>query len=109
MHLQAWLQMDAIFQVSFINTEEEDEDHKLWQANESDWLMLGAVANWTCLPVCMWAHMSTLLLLQLQQAQTAEVSRHKEALMSEVEVLWKGKRDHTPSSARFSTSDSDAS
>ena len=57
----------------------------------------------------MWAHMSTLLLLQLQQAQTAEVSRHKEALMSEVEVLWKGKRDHTPSSARFSTSDSDAS
>ena len=33
--------------------------------------------------------MSTLLLLQLQQAQTAEVIRHKEALMSEVEVLWK--------------------
>ncbi len=39
----------------------------------------------------MWAHVSTLLLLR--QAQTAEVTTRKEALMSEVEILRKGERE----------------
>ncbi len=41
----------------------------------------------------MWAHVSTLL--PLQQPQTAEATRHKEASESEVEISRNGERDHT--------------